>query len=242
MSDFIEVASRGGIRTITLNRPDKINALTSGMMGDLARAVRAADARSERMIVLTGNGPKGFCAGADLKEFRLGASQIAAQCDALLELVEAFTACTVPSLCRIHGRTLGGGGMIASLSTIVLAEADTLIGFPEIHLGMFPAIVYEALTERLAPALAFQLCLSGRLLSAAEGQSIGLVTEIIAPGSGDERIGYYVERAAAVAAGRRVARSDSNLSVIERVRQSIPLFVESLSLSISPSDPRGGGN
>jgi len=204
---YVLLAEADGVARLTLDRPAKINALTAAMMELMAERITALGRRADLdLIVIEGRGPKGFCAGADVAEFAGGADALQRQLMALSRLMLAMERSGVPIAALIHGRTLGGGAAIAAQADLVVAADDTAFGYPEIHIGLFPAVVTAVLRRRLPEAQAHALTLGGRLLSAAEAQAIGLVTEVL-PAAGfaassEERLAFYRERAPALAASR----------------------------------------
>ncbi|WP_424138771.1 enoyl-CoA hydratase/isomerase family protein [Roseomonas chloroacetimidivorans] len=196
-----------GVLRMTIERPEKVNALTAAMMDDLAaRLHRTAERNDLHLAVIGGAGPKGFSAGADIREFAAGPDALRRQLDALTGLMLAMRACAVPVAVLAHGRCFGAGGMILAQADLVLAAEDLRLGFPEIAFGLYPGVVHAVLRERLPEAVAAQLCLGGRLLSAGEAQGLGLATEILpATDFGAEaecRLAYYAARSAALRTAR----------------------------------------
>ena len=228
----VRVSDDDRIRRITLDRPGKANALTTPMMRAVAGAIASASRDGVRMIVLSGNGARGFCAGADLGELAGGPAQHRAQAEALLKLTASFADAPVPVVSLVHANCLGAGVMLACLSCVVIAAADAAIGFPEMQFGMFPAMVHAVLLERVAAPLAYQLCIGSGRLSAAEARQIGIVTDVLAAEQfaekSRERCGFYADRLAALACARRADRREAVMPVVERVRRARALIEENL--------------
>jgi len=206
VTDAVLFAEIGGLARIALDRPAKINAMTAAMMNRVAALVEQHQGEGRALLVIEGRGPKGFCAGADVAEFASGADALDRQLVALSRLMLAMERSTVPIAAVVHGRTLGGGAAIAALADVVIASDDTAFGYPEIHIGLFPAIVTAALRRRLPEAQAYALTLGGRVLTAVEAQAMGLVTEVL-PASdfasrAEGRLAFWLERAPALAAAR----------------------------------------
>lgn len=219
-----------GVRTrrIVIERPDKANALTAEMMYALAAAVREAPAE---LIVIEGRSSRGFSAGADIAEFLQGDEHLACQEEGLRDIVDSFAASFRPILAVIHGRTLGAGVLVAALCDVVIAADDLQFGLPEIHFNMYPVVVHAVLEEKIPPALAFQLCATGRLLDATEARNLGLVTDIVAAErfavEAAERIAFYEARADALSIGHRALRAARPLSAVrERLARLAPLMHE----------------
>lgn len=222
---WIGVTDDHGLRRIELDRPDKANALTAAMMEAIARAVREALAAGAELLIISGKGSRGFCAGADIAEFAQGEDYLKAQEQALCELIDALADSSLPVFVLAHGRTLGAGAILASLADVVLAADNLLLGFPEIHFNMYPVIVHAALMQKVSGPIASQLCTTGRLLNAAEAQAAGLVSEVLPTPSFDAdaagRVRFFSERRAALAMAKRAARATVP---IEPLRQRLALL------------------
>jgi enoyl-CoA hydratase/carnithine racemase len=175
---------QAGVRLLTLNRPAKRNALSHRLVLDVLAALADAEADGAvRVIVVTGAG-ESFCAGADLGE-RLGSAQeaeIAARAQAMARLQSAFVTCPKPVLCAVNGHALGAGcGLAVAADWSACAPAATF-GYPEVGVGVLPALVTPGLVRRVGAALAFDLLSTGRRLSAQEAQASGLVATLVADG------------------------------------------------------------
>ncbi len=230
MTDAIRIRDDGGLRRLTLNRPDKMNALNTAMMRALAAAIVSAPGDGIELLVIDGEGERGFCAGGDIAEMRQGRAVFAQQEEALRALITALHTAAVPVVGVVHGRTLGAGCIVASLTDIVLAAEDLSFGFPEMRFGLYPAFVHGAIVERVSNALAFQLCVGGRILTAAEALSLGFATEVLPTDGFAERaagrIAHYRERIDAVSMGRRIRRMALPAPMAERMAALAPLLVE----------------
>lgn len=202
MSGHLLLAEEGGLARLTLDRPAKVNALTAAMMEEMAKRLGALGQRAGLdLVVIEGRGPKGFCGGADVREFAAEEEALRRQLLAFSALMLALERSAVPVAVLAHGRTLGAGAAMAALADLVIAAEDTTLGWPEIQLGLFPAVVAAVLRRRLPEALVHALTLGGRLLSAAEAQAMGLVTEIL-PAEGfaeaaEARLAFHRARARA---------------------------------------------
>lgn len=173
------------VRVLTLNRPDKLNALDTALTRALDTALdEAGRDPSVRAVVLTGAG-RGFCAGADLNEF---SSLTPDQPEAVLERA-ALTArlqtrmqqLPVPVVSAVHGAAVGGGAGLAIGADLVVAGSDLKFGYPELKHSIVPALVMTGLVRHLGRKLAFELVSTGRLLTAAEALSYGLVNQVVEP-------------------------------------------------------------
>lgn len=230
MSGLVLTRDDGTLRRLTLNRPEKLNALNTAMLTALAEGIRTAPAAGTALIVIDGAGERGFCAGGDVAEMASGADAFAAQERALRDLMAALADSAVPVITVTHGRTMGAGCIIACLGDIALGPEDLSFGFPEMRFGLYPAFVHAALCERLPPALAFQFCIGGRTLDAAEAWRHGLLTERL-PAAGyreavEARIAHHRQRLDGLAAGRRVRRMVLPAAMAERLDVLAPVLNE----------------
>lgn len=223
----IRVEEGARTRRVIIDRPDKANALSAVMMHALAAAVREAPGD---LVVIAGEGSRGFCAGADIAEFLQGGEYLERQEAGLKDILDSITASPRPVLAAIHGRTLGAGVMLAALCDVVIAADDLQFGLPEIRFNMYPVVVQAALEEKISPALAFQLCATGRLLDAGEARSLGLVSDIVAAerfaAEAEERIAFYEERVEALSIGRRALRMTRASAVRDKLARLSPLMHE----------------
>lgn len=207
MTAPIRIGREGPVTRVVIDRAEKRNALNAAMMDAIAEAVEGA---ATPVLVLSGQGERTLCAGADIGEFATGPGALARQEKALLRLISALARTPCLTITLAHGRVMGAGGMIAALSDVVLARDDLQIGFPEIGFGMFPIIVHAVLLERIPPAIAWQLCASGRTLDAAACLDLGLATRVL-PADGfaaeaERAVDWHAERAAVFELMRPAAR------------------------------------
>ena len=205
---------QGPVEVLTLNRPDKRNALNTGLRQALIIALEeiAADA-SVRCIVLTGAGDKAFVAGADVTEF--AGRDVAAQAATMLgrRVYDVIAALERPVVAAINGVCLGGGLELALACDIRVASSTARFGQPEVNLGLIPG---GGATQRLPRVVgmgaALRLILTGDPVDAAEALRIGLVEEITEPADCLPRAIAIAERIShnspvAVAAARRATRA-----------------------------------
>jgi methylglutaconyl-CoA hydratase len=175
----------GAIATLTLNRPEKRNAISTPMIEDLVAALTSAgEDRSVRVVILTGEG-KAFCAGMDLETLQAVATQTPAQNLAdsrrmakMFRLVYAFPK---PLITAVNGAAIAGGCGLATLSDFTLAVPAAKFGYTEVRIGFIPALVSVMLRRQIGEKRARDLLLTGRIIDAAEAFRLGLVTEVVAP-------------------------------------------------------------
>jgi len=177
---LVEVAD--ALATVTVNRPDKLNALSAAVVAELHDAARAlrADA-AVRGVIVTGAGPKAFVAGADIAELaRLGVHEARAMALAGQAMVTAFETMGKPVVAAVNGFALGGGCELAMACHLRVASENAKFGQPEVKLGLIPG--YGG-TQRLARLVgkgrALHLLLTGETIDAQEAYRIGLVTKVV---------------------------------------------------------------
>src|SRR5437762_14118308 len=178
----LQFAKANQIATITINRPEKLNALNMAVMGELREAFAAIKDDAEvRVALLTGAGEKAFVAGADIAELNknnpVEAKAYTHKGQAVLDLVENLGK---PVIACINGYALGGGCELALACTLRIASDTAKFGQPEVNLGILPGY---AGTQRLARLVgkgnAMEIILTGAQISAVEAQRIGLVNRVV---------------------------------------------------------------
>ncbi len=175
-----------GILTLTLNRPDKRNALNAELIEALHQALERADLDAGVRVVLLRGAGRDFCAGADLDELLASADQTVSENESaalrLGSVFERMRALPKPVLAMIRGRALAGGAGLATACDLVLAGAGAQIGYPEIQRGFVPAMVMALLRRAAGEKVALDLVLTGRVLSAQDAERAGLVSRICPDG------------------------------------------------------------
>lgn len=195
----IELSRNGPVATVTISRPDKLNALSLQMYDDLGRAfAEVRDDADIRAVVLTGAGDKAFCVGADLTEsipaLASGRFDISAWDPAHLKNMAFYK----PIVCAVRGLCLGGGFEIMLATDIRIAADDAQFQFPEPAHGFVPAGgTLVRLVRQIGYAHAMEILLCARRFSAAELLSRGIVNQVVAPADLD---GVARETAARIAA------------------------------------------
>lgn len=167
---------------ITLNRPEKRNALNDALINSLKDALREADANDAlRAIVMCGAG-KDFCSGADLSALQKIADSDVLEnlwdAENLLELFALIRKIKVPVIAAVRGRALAGGCGLATACDIVLASETARFGYPEVKIGFVPAMVMVILRRNLSEKRAFELATQGFEFSSAQAERFGLVNRI----------------------------------------------------------------
>jgi len=168
-----------GVARLTLNRPERRNALNRALVEALLDALHSlSEDPSVRVIVLSGSG-RDFCSGADLAELEAvaerGVEASLEDASHLGALFVAMRAHRCPVVAVVHGRALAGGAGLAASCDLVLAREDAELGFPEVHLGFVPAMVMTILRRKIGESRAFELSVRGDRISALEAAQWGLV-------------------------------------------------------------------
>ena len=180
----ITVTDHPPVRTITLNRPERRNAMTTKMQTELIAAMEAAATSDARVLVFTGAGDA-FCSGLDLTElqeiqnksaaeYRIDAERIARLFLTLYEL-------PLPTIAAVHGPAIAGGTGLATICDFTIATPAAKFGFTEVRIGFVPAIVSAFLALQVGDKRCRDLLLTGRFFSAEEALGIGLVTKVVTP-------------------------------------------------------------
>ncbi len=194
------------IATITLNRPDKRNAVTAAMIADLQTALDAIENNhSTRVAILTGAG-KAFCAGMDLEMLAAIAKQSPTENQEdsrrIAKMLRRIWSFPRPLIAAVNGAAYAGGCGIATLCDFTLAAPEAKFGYTEVKIGFLPAIVSVFLTRQIGEKRCRDLLLTGRIIGAQEAKEFGLVTEIV-PAA------HLLERAHALAADLIAASPNS---------------------------------
>lgn len=179
MTLFME--DRGAVRLLTMSRPEKRNALNTELTRALLEALRAADAdESVGCVVLTGAG-QGFCAGADLSEFRGLADPQAAEARAELtmQLHLVFSRVRKPVVTAINGAAMGGGAGIAIAGDMAFMAEGAKLGYPETRHGIVAAIVLGNLVRQVGRKCAFELVATGEPIDARRALALGMVNRVV---------------------------------------------------------------
>ena len=211
---ILRAATADGVRTLTLARPDKRNALNDRLIAALDRALAEAAADpAVRVILIRGDGPD-FCAGADLEALEriATASDPAANladAESLGRLLTAMRRHPRPIIAAVHGHALAGGAGLATACDIVLAREDATFGYPEVHLGFVPAMVMALLRRSVGEKVAFELVARGDRIGAEEASGLGLVNRVLPEAEFEEGVRAYATDLA--------GRSASALSLIKRL-------------------------
>ena len=204
---------------IRLNRPDKLNALSSAVFAELNPALHAAEADSDvSVIVLTGSG-RAFAAGADIAEMQALPDFAAVnEADFISGLWEQVPTCRKPVLAAVNGFALGGGCELAMMCDIIIAAESARFAQPEIKLGTIPgAGGTQRLTRAIGKSKAMLMCLTGRMMSAHDAERAGLVAQVVADDKLEETVLALADEIAA-----------HSLPVIRLVKEAVNATFENM--------------
>ncbi len=180
----IELAHEGGVATITLNRPEKRNAISFELIDDLLRALDEV-AKSEAIVVIVTGAGKAFCSGMDLDNLKalLGRSpeQNLKDSEAMVRLFRSLYEFPKVTIAAVNGAAIAGGTGLALLCDFTLAVPEAKFGYTEVRIGFVPAIVSTFLLRQVGEKQARDLLLTGRLFDAEEALRLGLIREIVSP-------------------------------------------------------------
>ena len=177
----LRIESKGAIRILTLNRPEKRNALDTALSRALLEALRAADGdETVRCVVLTGAG-QAFCAGADLAEFKGLRDPQAAErrAELTMQLHLAFSKLVTPVVTAINGPAMGGGAGLAIAGDLAVMASSAKLGYPETKHGIVAAIVMANLVRQVGRKAAFELVALGEPIDAKRAAALGMVNRVV---------------------------------------------------------------
>jgi len=233
-----------GVARVTINRPERRNALSWALVTELRRAFATAKADPEvRVCVLTGAGDKAFCAGADLSEMAAGASFLDLH-DArgeLAGLLRDLYELGKPTIARVRGYALAGGFGLALTCDLVVAADDAVFGVPEVDVGLWPHLVTVPLIRSMPPKVALELMMTGRRVDAAEATRIGFVTRVVPVADLDDTVGELAGMLAAKSpAALRLGRDAFYAVWDQDVATSLRLLHPLLTLTATTEDAAEG--
>jgi methylglutaconyl-CoA hydratase len=180
----IQLAYDSGVATVTLNRPDKRNAISFELVNELMAAMDEIEASAAQVVIFTGAG-KAFCAGMDLEELKslVGKThdENVQDSSTMAKLFRRLYEFPKPTIAAVNGAAIAGGTGLATMCDFTLAVPETKFGYTEVRIGFVPAIVSSILVWQIGHKIARDLLLTGRLFDAAEAHRYGLVNEIVPP-------------------------------------------------------------
>jgi methylglutaconyl-CoA hydratase len=198
MSKYTKIlySQQDHLARITLNRPEKRNALDDGIVMELKLALKEANEASDiRVVVIEGAG-NDFCSGADLSVLqKIARSSIIENLEdtgLLMELFVQIRNLTKPVVAAVKGRALAGGCGLATACDLILANESAQFGYPEVKIGFIPAMVMAILRRSVSEKRAFELITSGEPISAKEAERIGLINQVYPDSDFDSKVAEYL--------------------------------------------------
>ena len=181
----LQLESSAGVATVTLNRPEKRNALSIELLNELFSALDEIERSEAHVLILTGAG-KAFCAGMDLDELKMltGKSHAESIADSrrMAHIFRRLYDFPKPTIAAVNGAAIAGGTGLATMCDFTLAVPDAKFGYTEVRIGFVPAIVSSILVWQVGHKIARDLLLTGKMFDAAEAHRVGLVNEVVAAG------------------------------------------------------------
>jgi enoyl-CoA hydratase/carnithine racemase len=223
-TDSVILEKRGQAYWITINRPEKRNALNAGVIAGIAKGYRAAHEDSDvRVIVLTGAGDKAFCAGADLQNsgaaFAMDFSKPNADYADLLRLSQNATK---PAIARVGGVCMAGGMGLLCMTDMAVASEHVIFGLPEVKVGVFPMQVLSLLQSIVPPRLVSEWALTGEPFDAKQALAAGLLNYIVPSTELDAKVEWLIGRLVdnsptAIRRGKYAMRAIASMSFDESI-------------------------
>ena len=241
--DFVKVEREGSVATLTIDRQDKLNAISPQVVEELGQALLELESEPPTAIVLTGAGEKAFVAGADIAEM----SQMSAvEAKRFAEIGHAAMALLdrspVPTIAAVNGFALGGGCEIALSCDMRIAAENALFGFPEVGLGILPGMGgTQRLPRLIGPGLANELIFSGRRIEAAEAKEMGLVNRLVAQGealNASQQLAAEISKNGPLAV--RYAKAAANKALDVDIVSGLEYETDQFALLFSTEDAKEG--
>lgn len=213
-AEMATLTVENGIATLTLNRPDARNAMSPPLLAALMDRVGELARREDaRVCIVTGAG-KSFCAGMDLKAVLDEPGAPARLLETIAELTLAIRALPIPTIARVNGAAIGGGCGLACVCDLGVTHPEAKMGYPEVDLGVCPAVVAPWLVKKIGAGQARRVLLEGGLMSGQRAWELGLVTECVPVEKLDETVRAMAERLAS-GGGRAVRATKAWLNEVD---------------------------
>ena len=178
MSDLVLVQTTDGVATVTMNRPQKRNALSIELIEALEQAIETIERDdSVRVLILAGEG-KSFCAGMDLQGVMADADGMRRMLRGLSRVLRRIRRLCVPTIAKVQGAAVGGGCGLMVVTDFAITHPEAQVGYPEVSLGLCPAVVAPWLIRKIGPGRARAMLLAGGTISGQEGYERGLASHL----------------------------------------------------------------
>lgn len=198
MEEVVQTVRTDAVMTVSINRPERRNALNEAVAEGLSAALDRAEAdRTVRAVVLTGAGDKAFCAGGDLQLNADGTPFTIEASDPrhyVAKLLRRMRDCRLPLIARVNGHALAGGFGLVCACDLAVAREDALIGVSEVKVGLFPMMILPLLLRVVPERLLMEMCLTGEPFEASEAAAHKLVNYAVPAEKLDETVDWLVGR------------------------------------------------
>ncbi len=198
MAEVVLTEARGRAVQITINRPDRRNAINEALCAGLAAAIDTAEADPQvRAIVLTGAGDQVFCAGGDLKPSADGspfALEPAEPNHYVVRLFRRLQACRLPIIARVNGNAMAGGLGLVCACDLAVASATARFGVPETRVGLFPMMILPYMLRMIPRRRLLEMCITGELFDAEEALALDIVNYVVPADELDAKIDWLLAR------------------------------------------------
>ena len=219
---LVSLTKKDGIGRVRLQRPESRNALSAVMIDELASVIGEVEADADlRVVIIEGEG-KSFCAGMDLKGVRDDPTAMGGMLEGLAEISVRIRDLSVPTIARAHGAAIGGGCGLLAICDFAITHPEARIGYPEVDLGICPAVVAPWLIQRIGAGRARSLLLAGGTMNGEAALACGLVDECVSLETLDEAVERRAGRI--IAGGKNAVRVTKDwLNELEgdKIRQDV---------------------
>jgi methylglutaconyl-CoA hydratase len=222
----LQLAYDSNVATVTLNRPDKRNAISYALIDDLVRALEEVRNSAAHVLILTGAG-KAFCSGMDLDNLKALSGRTPEQnledSRTMASLFRSLYEFPKPTIAAVNGAAIAGGAGLALLCDFTLATPEAKFGYTEVRIGFMPAIVSAFLLRQVGEKIARDLLLTGRVFDTTEALKIGLINEIVPP---DKLLDRARELAAQLAENSPLSLSNTKRLLADYARAELDSQIE----------------
>ncbi len=239
---YVLYEKKEAIATITLNRPEKLNALSRDVLADLLKALEEAERdREVRVVVLTGTG-KSFCAGADVTEFTKSPQEVREFIDLGRKVFEFIENMSKPVIAAVNGYALGGGFELVLACDLIIASTNATFGSTEVNLGIVPGWgASQKLLAIVGPMKARELIMLGELFSAEEALKLGIVNKVVPPEKLlEEAMGVARKLAEKSPTAVSIAKAEINKSLKSYLAPGLELERTMFFMAVSSDDAKEG--
>ena len=224
METPVLVDTRGAARWITINRPERRNALNEEVMLAIGQGIaQAIEDETCRAIVLTGAGDQAFCAGADLQKNTHGGAfdvNFSRPRHYIVDVFKQIQECPLPLVARVNGLVLAGGVGLLCACDMAIASAEARFGTPEVRIGVTPMMILPYMLRVIPHRTLMEMCITGEQLDATAALQIGLVNYVVPSAELDAKVDWLISRIAeksptAVRLGKQAFNAMRDMSLRE---------------------------